>query len=230
MQLKSRGTLVVTVLAAVFAAACGEWTPPAPTAPSAFRENPTTGANISGVVNGGTTTPSTLAASSSGMTVTVVGTNVSAAVSVSGKFVLKGAPAGTIVLRFTGPGVDATVQVGVVADGELIDLTLSVQGSTARIETRVRIEIDNTTEIEGPVSNVSGTCPNLTIKVGEWVVSLNGSSTGACADVRIGVKIKIKGRREGNVIVVIKVEIEGDDDHDDDHDDDDKDDDDDDDD
>lgn len=221
MQLKSRGALVVTVLAAVFAAACGEWTPPAPTSPSAFRDNPTTGANISGVVNGGTTkSSSTLAASTSGMTVTVAGTNVSAAVSVSGKFVLKGAPAGTIVLRFTGPGVDATVLVGVVADGELIDLTLTVQGSSARIETRVRIEIDNTTEIEGPVSNVSGTCPNLTLKVGEWVVNLSGSSTGACADVRIGVKIKIKGRREGNVIIVIKVEIEGDDDdHDDDDDD-----------
>lgn len=228
MRLKSRAALVALAVVATFAGACGQWAQPAPTAPSQFQHNPTTGANISGVLNGGSSSSSLLAAATSGMTVTVVGTDVSAAVSVSGKFILKGVPAGTVFLRFTGPNVDATVLVGSVADQDLFDLKLTVEGSSARIDVRVRIAIDNTTEIEGPVAAVSGTCPTLTIKVGDWTLNLDASSVGACSDLRIGIKIKIRGRREGNVVVVVRVEVEGgENDHDDDddgHDDDDDDD------
>jgi hypothetical protein len=219
MRVHIRGAFVA-LIAAFCAAACGQWAPPAPTAPSMFQESPASGATIGGVVSNLNTGSPLLAASDSGISVTAVGTNISAAVSVSGKFVLKGVPAGTIFLRFTGPGIDATVLVGAVAERDRLDLTLRVQASSAVIEARVRVSTDNDVEVDGPVSNVSGTCPNLTIKVGEWVLNLDSSSAGSCADVHVGIKIKIKGKKEGSVVIVIKVEVEGHPDHDDDNDDD----------
>lgn len=209
MRFLFQRALIAPIAAALCATACGRWTPPAPTAPSMFQHSPSSGATIGGIVNGGSTASSLLAASTSNITVTVVGTNISAAVSVSGKFMLREVPAGTIFLHFTGPGIDATVLVGAVADHDLLDLTLTVHGGSARIEARVHIAADDTTEIEGPVANMSGTCPTLTIKIGEWVLNLTTSSSGSCSSVRVGVKIKIHGRREGNVIIVIRVEVEG---------------------
>lgn len=212
----------IAMLAA--AAACGQWTPPAPTAPSQFRESPASGATISGTVNGGTSGNAMLAASTSNMTVTVVGTDISSSVSFSGKFVLKGVPAGNVTLRFTAPGIDVNLAVGSVGDREMIDLSVKVEASGTHVESFVRIRVDNSMEIEGDVTQMSGTCPNLTVVIHGWTVNLDASVTGGCGDISIGVKIKIKGTRSGNIVIVVKVEVEGhdeDDDDDDDHDDDD---------
>lgn len=222
MEPKLRGTLAraLVAIASLGVVSCGAWVPPAPTAPSHIQENPTSGATISGLVNDGSGVSPLTAASASSMTVTVVGTQIRAEVSVSGRFILREVPSGTIFLRFTGPGVDATVRVDGVADRDVVDLRLTVQAGTARIESRVRIAIDSSTEIDGPVTQVSGTCPNLTIRVNDWTVNLDASSAGACADVRVGVRIKIRGRRSGDVIVVIRVDVDvshRDDDDDDDH-------------
>ncbi len=196
--------------------ACGQWTPPAPSAPSQFRDTPSHGATISGVVNGGAGVNPLLASGTSNMTVTVVGTELSASVSVSGKFILREVPAGAVFLRFTGSGIDATVSIsGGVADREMVDIAVTIQGRFARIESSVRIGANNSVEVNGPVTAVSGSCPNLTVIIQGMALNLSASTGGACADVRVGIRIKIKGTRSGNVIVVVKIEMDDDDDEDD---------------
>ena len=220
----ARAALVASIL--VVSGACGDWTPPSPTAPTEFMQNPSSGATVSGVVNGGSVGGSTLLASTSDLTVSVVGTDISAAVSVSGKFKLTGVPAGPVMLRFTGPGIDVRLDAGPVQNQDILDLAIKIQTGDSRIESRVQIRADNTTDIEGNIVRVSGTCPNLTVEVHGWTLNLTSSTAGSCADVRVGVRIKLKGNRSGTAILVVRIEVAGTSGHDNDDDDDDRDDDD----
>ena len=99
------------------------------------------------------------------------------------------------------------MQVGAVDDRELVDLAVELEARFALIESSVRIKADNSTEIEGDVTRVTGTCPNVSIVVQGWTANINATSQGSCGDVRVGIRIKIKGNRSGNVIIVVKVDI-----------------------
>ena len=197
--------------------ACGAWQAPSPVGPSklpgpaVLPPAPTSGTTISGVVNSvngvrrfGTTATTT----STNITVTVVGTDISAPVDFFGRFVLQGAPAGSIRLHFSGPGVDAVINVGTVQDREQIDLEISLRGSTGAVESSIRIAADNTTQVEGPVTNVSGSCANLSVTVHGWTLNLTSSTQSACDSVQIGVRIRIRGHRESsNVISVVTLQM-----------------------
>ncbi len=211
-----RGFIALLVLTLGWSAGCGEWAPPAPTAPtagSAVFDTPSSGATVTGSVKtkgmSALTAASVGAAATLQVTVTVVGTTISSPVDASGRFMLKGVSAGSLSLRFSGPNIEATLQVSAVDDRELVDLAVELETRFARIEASVRIKVDNSTEIEGDVSAVTGACPSLSIVVHGWTLNMNATTQGSCGDVRIGIRIKIKGNRSGTVILVVKVEIRG---------------------
>ena len=128
-------SLVILSLAACGGRASG------PTGPSG-----SAGATITGVVNGGqvsgltaSTAPAlTAAAAPSGMTVTVVGTNLSATVDVLGSFELEGVPAGPVQLQFRDGAMTATVQLSAVGDQELVRIQVTLSGGNAAIVEEVR--------------------------------------------------------------------------------------------
>lgn len=209
-----RAIIALLALTLGWSAGCGEWAPPAPTAPTAawtVLGTPSNGATVTGSVKpkglNALTAASTGAAAALQVTVTVVGTNISSPVDSSGRFMLKGVSAGSLSLRFSGSNIEATLQVGAVDDRELVDLAVELEARFVRIEGSVRIKVDNSTEIEGEVAAVTGTCPNLSLVVLGWTVNMNASSQGSCGDVRIGIRIRIRGNRSGNVIVVVRVEV-----------------------
>ena len=126
-------------LAAV-AAGCGGGSGLGPTAPSAL-----TGSTIAGTVNGGNVASSTRAVTGvtaagapSGMTVTVAGTNLSAAVDTAGQFEIVGVPSGGVQLTFTYANVSATVRLADVGQSEVIRIKVNVNGTTATILDEVR--------------------------------------------------------------------------------------------
>lgn len=210
------------VIGATAAVGCGQWTPPAPTAPSQFRNTPASGAVISGTVNGGAhgLQPATWS-SGPGLTVTIVGTTIAAPVSASGTFTLTGVPTGDIVLQFTGAGVSATVTVRQVQDRQQVDISVTITGSTATVTSIFKVDVEHHVEIEGEVTQISGACPSLVVVVHGTAIALNASTQSLCATIKIGVKIKIEGElSSGNVILVVKMEVENeneqgdDDDHD----------------
>jgi hypothetical protein len=73
------------------------------------------------------------ATQSLGLTVAVVGTDLSAVVESSGHFQIGGVPAGNVQLKFKDAAVDATAQLSNVAQGDFIEIQVQVLGSSAVI-------------------------------------------------------------------------------------------------
>lgn len=210
---------VVVGLIALSAAGCGQWSPSLPTSPSglpsALDSVPSSGATIQGRVTGAgvgisPSSVSTPFGTSIKLTVKIVGANISAPVSSSGAFVLEGVPAGTIQLQFTGGTGDPVASLGTVNTGDRLDVQISLTGTVAVVDAFIRIKADSATEVEGNVAAVSGTCPNLSLVVNGWTLKVDGSSQGGCADIKVGVKVKIKGTLTSTkVVVVVRIEIAG---------------------
>jgi hypothetical protein len=92
---------------------------------------------------GAATTPHGTAATApvsaaTGLTVSVVGTNLSAAVEPSGYFQLPGVPSGTVRLQFRDAGVDATLEISNVGQESLIEIQVRLTGTSAVIVEEVR--------------------------------------------------------------------------------------------
>jgi hypothetical protein len=113
----------------IIAAACGG----GPTGPSRIDE-----ITIAGTVhvNGGAATVPGAAAT--GLTVTVVGTGLSAIVESSGFFQLRGVPSGTVQLQFRDAFVNATVELSNVGQEQFIEIQVQVTSTSAVIVTDVR--------------------------------------------------------------------------------------------
>src|SRR5258706_294379 len=103
------------------------------TSPSA----PMAGATIQGTVNanavaaGADVGMSSL--SSANLRVTIAGTSLSTTTDASGRFTLTGIPSGSVTLRFQGTGVDATLRIDGLADGQALTGTVEVNGSHAGV-------------------------------------------------------------------------------------------------
>ena len=146
-MLTARQTLIIGSCLVVFAiaAACGG----GPTSPSGIGAT-----TIAGTVNrntGGTASaasaatlslPQALTASAAtaatGLTVTVVGTNLSATVESSGYFQLAGVPSGTVALQFRDAVVNATIELSNVGRESLIEIEVQVAGTSAVIVDELR--------------------------------------------------------------------------------------------
>jgi hypothetical protein len=101
--------------------------------------SPSEGATIVGSVNAtaGTSSSSvhsTSAASASGITVSVMGTNLSTTTDSSGQFVLAGVPEGTVTVRFQARGLDATLEISGLVAGQTLTISVHVSGSQATLE------------------------------------------------------------------------------------------------
>lgn len=131
-MLTARRILIIGSCLAAFAiaAACGG---AGPTGPSKID-----GTTIAGTVkvNGGAATLPGAAAT--GLTVTVVGTSLSATVESSGYFQLPGVPSGTVRLQFRDAIVNATVELSNVGQEQLIEIQVQVTGTSAVVVNEVR--------------------------------------------------------------------------------------------
>ena len=141
MPIASRRLLVGSCLALLAAVACGGGNPAGPSgSPSS------SGATIAGTVNGSGASAAferSLATSSpaaAGLTVTVVGTGLTTTVDGSGYFQIPNVPPGNVQLQFQGAGVNATIQVNGIGGTELVEIVVTLNGSSATIVDEVRTE------------------------------------------------------------------------------------------
>lgn len=228
MQIFKRTATIAVCVVGIGSAACSSWAPPLPSSPSslpsAMDSTPSTGATIQGHVQGATgaataklagATPTFASLTSTvTLTVKVVGTNISAPVSSSGAFVLEGVPAGNIQLQFSGQSANAVAPLGTVNTGDRLDLEIRIEGSVGVVEASIRVKVDSTTEVEGVVTALSGTCPNLSFMVNGWTLKINSSSQASCSNIKVGVKVKIKGTlTSSRVVVVVRVDVTATDEH-----------------
>jgi len=146
MLTNARTLLAASCLAFVTAAGCGG-SVSGPTGPSGSTgATGAGGATITGMVNGGNMAFSTASVSArltataapSGMTVTVVGTNLTTAVDMLGQFELAGVPSGNVQLQFTRGSVNASIQLSNVAEQELVQIQVNISGTSATLLNEVR--------------------------------------------------------------------------------------------
>lgn len=177
-------------------AACGS-SNDLPSSPSAVAGT----ASIRGMVMSG---------SASGLTVAIPGTAMVSLVSSDGQFSLANVPGGRIELRVTGPGIDARIDLGVVQAGEIVTITLRVNGTAVLLESVTRRFRDD--EVRGVVTLVSGGCPSLTLMVGQRIVRTNAGTLFrrvTCELLVNGQFVEIDGSPDSNgAVLATRVQLE----------------------
>ena len=242
--MNSTGVIVVRLLLVTvtgISAACGDGasTSVTPASPTSVRASSTTGAVITGRVNSVSAVPSTPMATdrwsaagistmaTTSITVTVVGTSVTTQVDGAGQFTLTGVPPGTVQLKFSGSGIDATLTLTGVAADDRIEINVTLNGNRARLDSDRRSSSSNGVLVNGRITGLNTGARSLqvdrqTVMVPTTAVIRHGNRTLLFSDLRMGDHIQVKGARVGSTITAteVKVEPRGDDDLDDDDDDD----------
>lgn len=208
------------------AAACGSSsssgvaTPTAPSAMSAPAAAPS-GATVQGTVTApgsGATAPSSLASSSSaiqGLTVEVVGAGVSAPVDAAGGFTLRGVPAGTVRLRFFGPGVDVTASLTGVNSTDTITIVVVVTPAAATIVSESRngapaspsvVEVEGRIEAVQPQDWIVVSGRRILVPAGTPM--REGDRIRDWSDLKPGVRVHVKARVDGADLIATFIEIQ----------------------
>ena len=199
----------------VSAAACGASAPTAPASPATsltVSAAPTTTARISGSVAGATTG---LASSTfgvpAGLSVSVPGTSISSTVDAFGQFTLNNVAPGVVELKFTNTtGINATVAVGTVAAGDLVNVKVTVGTTTATVDDKDQVKATGEREVEGIVESVSAAQCVVAGKIvslsASTVYTLNGYA-GLAADVVVGARVTAKGTATATGLTALTVAI-----------------------
>ena len=231
---------LLIVAATGLSAACGDGasTSVTPASPTSVRASSTTGAVITGRVNSVSGLPSTVMATdrwsaagistmaTTSITVTVVGTSVTTQVDGAGQFTLTGVPPGTVQLKFSGSGIDATVTLTGVAADDRIEIDITLHGNRARLDSDRRSSSSNGVEVQGPITGLTLAARSLqvagqTVMVPATAIIRRGGTTLQFTDLKMGDHIQVKGTRVGSTVTANEVKVEARDDDDDDEDDDD---------
>ena len=205
-----RRTALWILVAAVVAASCGK----APTAPGSG------GVTINGAIVGSSQSSATAAmsagpaASTPGLVVSVVGTEISVPVGLANQFTLRDVPAGTIHLQFTAPGLNALIGLQAVQNGETITLSVSlVDGATAEVQSERRSG-GSQEQLEGRVESLPATPPGSLVVAGRRVTTdastrffLNGRPA-TFLDLAVGQRVHVKGQSSGGALLAAQIHIQ----------------------
>lgn len=208
---------VVPLLAlALCVAGCGSSTSPTGASSEA-------GATIRGRVQSGSTASSAdvsaLSGPGKGLRVTVVGTDIRTTTNTSGSFVLQGVPGGTVTLRFEGSGVDATLRIGGLVEGQVLTIDVEVNGTRATLVAREDDDDDDDND-EGELSGRIESITPPSLRVSGRTVITNGSTRIerddrriGLTDLRVGERVEVEGMRQADgSILAREIEVEEEDD------------------
>ncbi len=209
----SRLVLLTLGLAAGTAACAGS----NPAGPSA----PTMGATIAGVIvsEGGTASKHVGGSGGSltvpGLVVSVAGTNISAVVDNADQFTLRSVPSGTAVLQFVAPTLNASATLTDLQNSETVNIGVVISGGTVMVDSQHR-EHGREVQLEGRIEALPPTTSPLTfIAAGRHVTTnattlfyFRGDETATFADLEIGMRVHVKGTRNGESLVASLVRIQ----------------------
>ena len=184
-----------------------------------------------GVVPRASTTSSTV-------TVTIVGSDVSTTVDGGGNFTLTNVPPGTVQLRFQGRGADAMLTISGVEADDRLQITVTLNGSSARLDAQEKTSRgngngngngnngngNNGVDVNGRIDSIDSSARTLrvngsTVLVTNSTVIRHGNRRFEFSDLRVGDHIQVKGSRNGSMVTASEIKVEqggnGDDDDDD---------------
>lgn len=213
--IRSTAGTAVLVVVGLIAAACGGNAALSSLGPSSA----SSGASITGIVRGTAVTPTpsrtlsektfTTLDSKSGVTISVVGTGISTNADNQGQFTLDNVPTGNVVLNFSAPNSNATVTLQGVGAGDRVQITVTVNGNNAHIDS----EHHNNGEISARITSIdsgnsSFQAGDLTIKTTGSTVIRHGSKTVAFGDLKTGDHVQVRGTRDGNTVTASEIKVE----------------------
>jgi hypothetical protein len=152
----------------------------------------------------------------SGLTIEVVGTGLTTAIAASGRFELSGVPGGDAHLRFTGSGVDSTLDIDTVQTTETISLEVSLEGSGVVLESEARAS-GRQQQLEGRIESLPPTTPDGSLTIAGRTVMTTDTTTflfedgGAATfdDLLVGERVHVKGQAgEGGALAADSIAIQ----------------------
>ena len=178
--------------------------------------SPLVGATIQGTVNGGAAANGgelrSLSGAGAGLRVTVIGTSLQTTTDSAGRFTIRGTPTGTIVLRFQGGGADATVQIEGLTEGQVVTISVRINGARATLEGAPQRQ---QVELEGRIESINA--PRLVVAGRAVVTDANTKFGGrgrvkSLADLRVGDRVEVEGNELSDASVLArKIDREDDD-------------------
>jgi Domain of unknown function (DUF5666) len=140
--------------------------------------------------------------------VEVISTNISSAVDAQGRFSLVGVPTGTVVLKFSGTSVNATVTVTGLAPNQTINIIVTVAGSSATVVADSRNPEAGQLPVNGTISGLTGTAASFQFVVNGLTIHGDaqtqffgdGNRSDSFADLKNGVRVQVKATpRDGGL-------------------------------
>lgn len=205
----------VVAFALLFVTACGKSS--SPLGPSGAASTGSPGANITGTVTGtasGSAAGYTKLDNTSGISVTIAGTNLTVAVDSNGKFVFTGVPAGTVQLIFTAGGATSTITLEGVQATDTITIKVTIKGTTAALDTEER-NGQTMTELEDQISAINPGGTTRTLSVGTTIVSVpltasirHGNTVVAFDTLKVGDRVHVRGAAAGGVFTATEVMVQ----------------------
>lgn len=185
------------------------------------------GAPSGGVAAGRWAVAGVSTSATSGITVTIVGTSVAAAVDGGGQFTLSNVPPGNVQLKFSGSGVDATLTISGVTATDRIEISVTLNGNRAQLDSDRRSSSTNRVEVQGLITSIHIAARSLqvagqTVLVPPATLIRHGSTILPLADLVVGDRVQVKGTRDGSTVTATEVKVERQGQRDDDDDDDDE--------
>lgn len=212
--IRQASAVTAIILTSLFGGCGGQGS--SPTAPSsAAGPAASAGIVISGTLRSGSSQLSdSTGASLSGITVTVVGTSITATVDGANHFTLGGVPAGDVQLRFSGAGVESTITLPQLQAAQTVTVIVNVTGSTASVEAEQRSGAA-AQELEGRVESLPPTTAAGAVTVAGRTVLTNASTTfvqGSAAktfgDLQIGMRVHVTGTPSGGGLLAAEIRIQ----------------------
>ena len=213
--------LALSLAAALTTACGGAGTSLSPVAPSAVGGGATIsggGATISGQLNSASGAPLTTNSFSTmetrGVAITVVGTGISTTADNAGQFTLNNVPAGTVQLSFSGAGWNATVTIAGVGPNDHVQVTVTVNGCSARVDSEHHSAPDNNNrEFQGRITSINVSARSfemsgMVVKVPVSAVLRHGDKTMLFADLKVGDHVEVRGTKDGTTITATEIKVE----------------------
>lgn len=151
------------------------------------------------------------------ITVSVVGTGISATVASGESFTLNGVPTGNAVLQITGTGISAQITIPAIQNGEQIRVTVRVTDSSASItisERTAPTTDGNQAKVRGSIDSITPpstmVVDGVTVSVPTGVPITNGNHSLTFADLKKGDSVRVAGNFSGAVLVATKVVVSDD--------------------